>query len=216
MKVIDSKIEIISSKEEIIRGFQLIETAARNCYKSEDLTNDSNNLHFVFNLYKRGHESPLEFMNLIFRVICDRGVSHEFVRHRLASYAQESTRFCNYSKDKFNNEITVINNEELKGELYEEWYKSCLYLEQSYLYLINNGVSPQVARSVLPNSLKTEIVVNMNFRELLHFLKLRSSPKAHPDIRRISLMIMDSLSDLNLGFLLFFKDFIDIKELCNE
>ena len=127
------------------------------------------------------------------RIICDRGVSHEIVRHRIASYSQESTRYCNYSKEKFGNELTFIKPlfwDENTTE-YRLWCESMKQIEDSYIQLIDLGASPQEARSVLPNSLKTEIVVTMNLREWRHFLKLRTSSRAHPQMREVACLILN-------------------------
>ena len=124
-------------------------------------------------------------------------MSHEIVRHRIASYSQESTRYCNYSKDKFGNELTFIKpsfwNE--KDPRYIIWEKQMEQAEIAYNSLINNGASPQEARSVLPNSLKTEIVVTMNIREWRHFFRLRVSTAAHPQMREIAQMILKAFQD---------------------
>ena len=121
-------------------------------------------------------------------VICDRGVSHEIVRHRIASYSQESTRYCNYNSEKFGKELTFIKpcfwNE--GSNEYLIWKEQMQQIEATYNKLIEYGASPQEARSVLPNSLKTEIVITMNIREWRHFFKLRTSNAAHPQIREIA------------------------------
>ena len=147
------------------------------------------------NILKSGHESVIEHEKVSVRFICDRGVSHEIVRHRIASYSQESTRYCNYSKDKFGKEITVIKPlfwEEDSDE-YKIWYDAMLHAEQAYQGLIQMGAKPQEARSILPNSLKTEIVVTMNLREWRHFFRLRTASNAHPQMREIANMALDKL-----------------------
>jgi thymidylate synthase (FAD) len=132
-------------------------------------------------IMKRNHLSVIEHAFITVRIICDRGVSHEIVRHRLASYTQESTRFCNYTQGKFGSEITVIKpcfwSE--NDEAYKVWSETIKHIEDSYNKLISLGVNPQEARSILPNSLKTEIVMTMNLREWLHFFKLRTAKTAH-------------------------------------
>ena len=140
--------------------YSLVEAAGRTCYLSERVEGDTPE-SFIHRLMKRKHWSVLEHATVSVRIICDRGVSHELVRHRLASYSQESTRYCNYSKGKFGNEITVIEPcfwEENSPE-YQMWKKACEFSETMYMDLLNEGATPQQARSVLPNSLKTEIVV---------------------------------------------------------
>lgn len=193
-------------------ALQAIERAGRTCYKSEDKITEDSAEQFCVMIHQRGHESVVEHAAASFRVVCDRGVSHEIVRHRLASYSQESTRYCNYTKGKFGSEITVILPPGLepceKGiENFVEhgcscdrcckfapWYWAMVNVEDSYRDLIAQNVSPQIARSVLPNCLKTEIVMTANFREWLHFLKLRTSAAAHPQMREIAFMIEDILN----------------------
>ena len=112
-------------------------------------------------------------------------MTHELVRHRLASYSQESTRYCNYSKEKFNNEITVVRPTGISEELYAIWEKAMLEAEKQYFEMINNGAQPQLARGVLPNSLKTEIVTTASIKEWKLIFDLRCAVYAHPDIRHI-------------------------------
>ena len=121
---------------------------------------------------------------------CDRGVSHEIVRHRVASFAQESTRYCNYGLDKFGNESTVIRPSWCKEgeELYDIWKCGCVDSEETYFEMLNNGATPQEARSVLPNSLKTEVIVTMNLNGWNHFFELRCAKDAHPDIQEVANM----------------------------
>jgi len=168
-----------------------IEKAGRVCYKSESNISDDSAEKFIRNILKRGHESVIEHVSITFKIICDRGVSHEIVRHRIASYSQESTRYCNYSKDKFGKELSFIKPcfWETNSESYKIWETTMLQIEKNYFSLIENGASPQEARSILPNSLKTEIYVTMNLREWRHFLKLRTSKSAHPQMQEISMMI---------------------------
>ena len=139
------------------------------------------------------------------RFICDRGVSHEIVRHRLAAYCQESTRYCNYSKDGFGNEITVVDPSwTTKGDpAYDLWEKACLRAETAYFDLLSIGCSPQEARSVLPNSLKTEVVMTADLREWRHFLRLRASNAAHPDMRVVARQL---LGVLKAKYPAFFED----------
>ncbi len=180
--------------EEIIKK---IEKAGRTCYKSEEKNTADSSRDFIRNIIASGHESVIEHEKVTVRVICDRGISHEIVRHRIASYSQESTRYCNYTKDKFGNEITVIepcfwkSGGEADKEKYDIWKNSIEAVEKAYFKLIELGASPQEARSILPNSLKTEIVMTMNLREWRHFLKLRTSNKAHPQIREITIPLLD-------------------------
>ena len=173
--------------EEIIKR---IERFGRTCYKSEDRISEESAKRFVQNVLKRGHESVIEHEKVTVRVVCDRGVTHEIVRHRLASYSQESTRYCNYSNAKFGSELTFIlpvfwEDEGRKEEL-GLWKQAMENAEKSYFALLKAGAEPQEARSVLPNSLKTEIVMTMNMREWRHFFRLRTSEASHPQMRQIA------------------------------
>ncbi len=173
--------------EEIIKK---IEKYGRTCYKSEDRITDESAKKFIQNIINRGHESVLEHEKITVRVICDRGVSHEIVRHRIASYSQESTRYCNYSNEKFGSELTFIMpvfwEDEEKEEQLNLWKQAMINAEKSYFALLKLGAHPQEARSVLPNSLKTEIVITMNLREWRHFFRLRTSEASHPQMRQIA------------------------------
>jgi len=168
---------------------QPIEVAGRTCYKSEDKITLESAAKFIDMLYERGHESVIEHPYASFRVVCDRGVSHEFVRHRLFSYSQESTRYCNYGKDKFGNEITVIEPPGLTIPQRRSWEHIMRQSELAYLAMLADHARPEIARSVLPTCLKTELVAIANFREWCHFLRLRTSPKAHPQMQEVANMI---------------------------
>ena len=190
MQIIESSVELVSEldAEKIMKH---IERAGRVCYKSESRISDTSAEKFIANIIKSGHESVIEHVSLTFKIICDRGVTHEIVRHRLASYSQESSRYCNYSSDKFGNELTFIKpcfwNED--DENYKLWKETLEVIEKNYLTMIKNGARPEQARSILPNSLKTEIFMTANMREWRHFLKLRTSKKAHPQMREVALQI---------------------------
>ena len=173
--------------------YEQIELAGRVCYKSEGKIHEGSAEQFIRNTLKRGHEAVIEHGLITVRFICDRGVTHEIVRHRIASYCQESTRYCNYSRDAFGNEITVIEPTGVnKGtHAYESWKYAMNRCEEAYFNMLKEGCTPQEARSVLPNSLKTEIVVSMNPREWRHFFKLRCAKDAHPDMRVLALMALD-------------------------
>jgi thymidylate synthase (FAD) len=172
--------------EEILKK---LERYGRTCYKSEDKITPDSSRKLITNILASGHESVIEHEKITVRIICDRGVSHEVVRHRIASYSQESTRYCNYSKGKFNNEITVIDVRPhlVNEESFDIWFNLMLACESAYNRLIELGNSPQIARDVLPNSLKTEIVITFNLREWRHFFRLRCSSKAHPQMREVTI-----------------------------
>lgn len=191
MKVIAPSFEIIALENgaDILKK---IEAAGRTCYKSEGkITKDSASA-FVRHILNSGHHSVIEHASATVRFICDRGISHEIVRHRLASYSQESTRYVNYSKDKFGKEITVIRPCFWQKDSFEynTWLEAMKQAEYAYLVLIEKGASAQEARSVLPNSLKTEIIVTCNIREWRHIFALRCAPTAHPQMREIMLPLL--------------------------
>lgn len=170
---------------------KLIELAGRTCYKTEDKITSESAIQFVQKINKLGHESVIEHSAMTVKFICDRGVSHELVRHRLASFSQESTRYCNYKGGVTFVIPPWVNIEE--GEYTTEaysgpdgrWFASVQLAEYAYQNLLAEGWHPQQARSVLPNSTKTEIVVTANFREWKHILKMRCQAAAHPQMREI-------------------------------
>ena len=184
MKVVDQDVQLMFITPD---AAQLIERAGRICYKSEDKITTESGDKFVKMLLERGHESVIEHAYAMFHVRCDRGVSHEFVRHRIFSYSQESTRYCNYSKDKFGGEITVIKVPLTKPEKSAAiWEAANKAAEGYYFQMLEAGEPPEIARSVLPTDLKTELVGTANFREWRHFLFMRTSPKAHPQMREVA------------------------------
>lgn len=177
-----------------------IAAAGRVCYQSESKSDDA---AFVRKRIKQGHESILEHEKISVRIICDRGVSHELVRHRIASYSQESTRYCNYSKGKFGSELTFIrpywDDRSISAEMIRLracWQEACLNAEWSYKKMIDAGCTPEAARAVLPNCLKTEVVMTANLREWRHFFKLRCAPAAHPDMRIVANMLLTAFKDV--------------------
>lgn len=241
MKLIKPSYEILNEKD-LFRVSKEIEQAARTCYKSEDKTEPGSDAILIKKLIDSGHEAMLEFgPSIVVRFICDRGVSHELVRHRLCDFAQESTRYCNYSKNKYDNQITFIIPSWLSnipegdydervinenGEFFSPtipnilfdwhinyWLHSIYNIERSYLYLVKElNWQPQQARSVLPNSLKTEIVIKANVREWRHIFIQRCSSKAHPQIRELMVPLLNHF--INFCPLLF--DDIKLKITINK
>ena len=211
MKIIEQSIEILSdvNSNEIMKN---IEICGRVCYKSENRISEESSKKFIKRIIASGHESVLEHEKITVKFICDRGVSHEIVRHRIASYSQESTRYCNYSQDKFGNELTLIKPFFWKEDekKYEIWCDVMKKIEDSYNELISLGAKPEEARSILPNSLKTEIVVTMNIRELRHFLKLRTSKNAHPQMREVANKLLKYVKET---LPVFFEDIGDVHEI---
>ena len=207
MKIIKPSYEILTPiSDGGIKELQHIEKIGRVCYKSEDrITDDGESAKkFVKMLISNGHEAMIEHSSLSVKFVVDRGVSHELVRHRIASFAQESTRYCNYSKDKFGNEITVIlpcffdtGMGVLSNSLvYQEWKLACECAEERYFNLLKMGATPQQARTVLPNSLKTEITITANYREWRNFFKLRTAEASHPQMREITIPLLKELQTL--------------------
>jgi len=193
MKLIDQTFEILTpiDSDKILRNLEKI---GRISYKSENLITEDSAKKFIKKIIENRHEAVIEHENISIKVITDRGVSHEIVRHRIASYIQESTRFCNYSKQKFGNEIVYITPVDFElscsdMELLEK-------IEQHYLTRLKEGLTPQQARYFLPNGLKTEIVITMNLREWRHFFKLRTAKVAHPQMRTMAKSILNKLNGI--------------------
>lgn len=199
MKIIEPSVEVKPFDAD--KMLNDIAEYGRVCYASESVGDP---VSFIRQLIKRGHESVIEHGVITVIVICDRGVSHEVVRHRIASYSQQSTRYCNFSDDKFGKEISAITPHKafwttpvgMDKEKVRVWYDALLHCEKAYMALIALGATPQEARSVLPNSLATKLVMTMNLREWRHFLKLRTSLAAHPQIRQIANMILEEFRRL--------------------
>jgi thymidylate synthase (FAD) len=195
MKIIKAGYEILTPLDgaEILKH---IERIGRVCYKSEDRITDGSAPKFVKMLIDRGHEAMIEHYSFSVKFICDRGVSHEIVRHRIASFAQESTRYCNYGNGDDGCSFIEPCFWEYGTPHGYEWFDSMQKANESYLRMIKNGASPQEARSVLPNSLKTEIVMTANLREWRHFFKLRTANAAHPQMREITRPLLAELQKL--------------------
>lgn len=204
MRVVPPSHEILflPPPEEILK---LIETAGRTCYKSEDRMQAGSAEQFIKRILDSGHESVIEHGVCSVKFVCDRGVSHELVRHRLAAYSQESTRYANYSREKFGSEITVIKPcfWEEDSRMYAEWRRSMEAAEKTYMRLLELGAKAQEARSVLPNSLKTEVVMTANLREWRHVFRLRCQKAAHPQIREVMLGL---LADMHSRIPVLFDD----------
>ena len=202
---------------------KMIEFSARTCYKSEDKITEDSSKAFVQKLLVRGHEAMLEFAGATVKFVCDRGVSHELVRHRLFSFAQESTRYCNYKGGvtfvipPWISTSFQLFDEVVDYDAYLDWWRSwhthqdtirypegfpddvdrwiqhMISSEREYKGLLEHKWTPQQARSVLPNSLKTEIVVRGNFREWRHFFKLRTDMSAHPQMREVACPLLEKM-----------------------
>lgn len=210
MNILKASYEILTPiSEGGIKELQHIERIGRVCYKSEDrITEDGESAKkFVKMLISACHEAMIEHSTLSVLFTVDRGVSHEMVRHRIASFAQESTRYVNYSKEKFGNEINVIDLEDgirldgrmakLSGEAIDgiltEWRRAMEDAEKHYMAMIELGATPQIARAVLPNSTKTNITITANYREWRNYFRLRTASDAHPQIREVSIPLLQEL-----------------------
>lgn len=190
-----------------------IELAGRTCYKSDDKITEDSASKFVKMIMKSGHHSVIEHVSLSVRFIVNRGVTHELVRHRLASYSQESTRFCDYTNPRFDGVIFILPcwmDDSYLGEYdYREytsgmiipktpeqiWLYSIALAEAYYVQLREKGWSAQQARCVLPIGLKTEIVTTCNVREWLWIFKKRCYPDAHPQIREVMVPLEEELKE---------------------
>lgn len=194
MRIVEPSAKIVSPVDGPAM-LRRIEWAGRTCYKSEASTEDGGTETFVRNLIRRGHESVLEHESVTVKFVVDRGVSHEIVRHRIAAYSQESTRYCNYSHGKFGGEITVVKPcfWEEESTQYKEWEYLCRRAEATYLFLLRNA-TPEEARTVLPTSLKTELVMTTNLREWRHFFQLRTAKAAHPQMREVAIPLLREMN----------------------
>ena len=192
MRVIKAhaKIEFAPPTDELLAH---LERCGRTCYKSEDRITKDSAERFIKGIVRSGHESVLEHVSVTVRFVVDRGVSHELVRHRIASFSQESTRYCNYGKT---GEITFIEPIDLckNVKAYNGWMDSRLQAEEAYLNMLKEGCPPEIARAVLPNSVKTEVVMTANLREWRHFFKLRAlgtNGKPHPQMLEVTIPLLE-------------------------
>lgn len=191
MNILNRSVELINppSYETLLSN---VEIAARNCYRSHDKIKEGSAEGIIRTLIKNSHTAMLEFADLEFMITCDRACANQIVRHRIGhSYAQESTRYCSYNKDKFNNSVNFVIPYDMNNELYETWRASCLTAEAAYFVLLEKGAKPEIARSVLPHCLATHLVMKVNMRALRHFLKLRLDSHAQSDIRDIAYKMLE-------------------------
>lgn len=197
MRIVDPSFTITAMTQgDPLALMQHIESCGRECYQSKDRMDATSYYKFIRDLVRRGHESVLEHGTVSALIVCDRGVSHELVRHRIASYSQESTRYCNYSKDK---SIAFVVPKGIQENVarYKIWLGACKFSEQMYMELIDMGCPPQDARSVLAHSLKTSVSTTMNMRSWRNFFKQRLAKNAHPDMRDVA----------EMGFKAMYKNF---------
>lgn len=179
----------IQYPEEPQKMLERLEVAGRLCYQSEvQRFGVEANHKWLADKVTRGHLSLIEHASFSVKFITNRGVTHEIVRHRLASYSQESTRYCNYGKTQ----LTFIRPPffEEDGEAYQLWYEACQGSAFAYERLLLKGARPEQARDVLNNSLKTEILMTANMREWRHFCHMRADIHAHPEMRQLAVPLL--------------------------
>lgn len=190
MKIVNPYIEV--EKIDGIDIMKRIEKACRTCYRSEGSITEDSYKKLLKNCITRGHESVLEHEKITVRMYADIGVYKDLTRHRIASFSIESTRYCNYGKDKFDNEIKFIKpcNIEKGTKLYENWEKACQDIEKNYLQMAELGATPDQMRMILPHSTASEIVMTANIREWKHILSLRTTNHVHPSVRQIMIPLL--------------------------
>ena len=186
MLIIKAETEILQATPDLEK---LIELAGRVCWKSEDRITEGSSDKFIEMLKSKNHVSVLEHGAITVRIICDRGILAELSRHRICSLSVESSRYCSYNKDKFSNQVSFIDPRpgfpDMGNERFRIWKEAMQVAEEVYLFLLERGAKPEEARNVLPNSLKTEIVITANPREWLHIFEVRTSSGAHPQMKEI-------------------------------
>ena len=190
MKLIEPSIEVQSfNGEQIMKN---IEQACRTCYRSEDKISNESYKTLLKNCITRGHESVMEHEKITVRMVCDIGVYKDLTRHRIASFSIESTRYCNYGKDKFDNEIKFIKpcNIDEDSDLYAFWEHTMRRIEMNYLYMAEHGATPDQMRMILPHSTAAEVCMTANIREWRHILDLRTKKMTHPSIRQILIPLL--------------------------
>lgn len=189
MKIIDPMIEV--ENYDSIKIMKNIERACRTCYRSEGNITDDSYKNLLKNCINRGHESVLEHEKITVRMTCDIGVYKDLTRHRFGSFSIESTRYCNYGKDKFDNEIKFIDPCNMdEKELFNEWYSACTEIEQRYLKMAELGATPDQMRMILPHSTASQVTMTANIREWKHILELRANSHAHPAIQQLLIPLL--------------------------
>ena len=189
MKIIKPLIEV--EDYDGIKIMKNIERACRTCYRSEGMITDDSYKRLLTNCLNRGHESVLEHEKITVRMTCDIGVYKDLTRHRFGSFSIESTRYCNYGKDKFDNEIKFIDPCNMdEKELFNEWYSACTEIEQRYLKMAELGATPDQMRMILPHSTAAQVTMTCNIREWRHILDLRTKKMTHPAIRQILIRLL--------------------------
>ncbi len=194
VKIIEPHVEIITplDGEAILKHLEL---CARNCYKSEDKITPDSARTMIKKLLELGHEAMIEHYNLTVKLTCDIGVYKDLTRHRLVSFAIESTRYCNYSKGKFGNELSVIKPCHIKENTpeYDLWLSTMQTIEKNYNQMAALGCRPDQLRMLLPHSTKADVIMTANLREWRHIFKLRCAPAAHPTVQEVMDMLLVKL-----------------------
>lgn len=190
MKLIDPQVYV--EPFDGITIMKRLERACRTCYRSESSISDDSYKRLLKNCINRGHESILEHEKITIRMICDIGVYKDLTRHRFASFSIESTRYCNYGKDKFDNEIKFIKpcNIDDSTQTYTIWLDTMSFIEKQYLLMSNNNATPDQMRMILPHSTASEVTMTSNIREWKHILELRCSNKAHPSVQQVMIPLL--------------------------
>ena len=190
MKIVEPVVYI--ENYDPIKILKRIERACRTCYRSEDLITEDSYKNLIKNCLTRGHESILEHEKVSVRMICDVGAYKDLTRHRIASFSIESTRYCNYGKDKFDNQIKILKPVHIEegSEIYEVWKKSMEEMEKYYMEMAALDAKPDQLRMLLPHSTAAEVNMTANIREWRHVLSLRAAKHTHPSIRSITIPIL--------------------------
>ena len=190
MKIIEPKLHI--QKYDGIQIMKNIEKACRTCYRSEDKITGDSYKKLISNCITRGHESVLEHEKITIQMICDLGVYKDLTRHRIASFSIESTRYCNYSKDKFSNELKFIEpvNIDKESDLYAYWENTMKRIEMNYLHMADAKATPDQMRMLLPHSIAATVHMTANLREWKHILSLRTTKQVHPSIQQLMIPLL--------------------------
>lgn len=190
MKIIEPSIQI--EKVDYKQMMKNLERACRTCYRSEGKITEESYKTLLKNCINRGHESILEHEKITIRMTCDIGVYKDLTRHRIASFSIESTRYCNYGKDKFDNQIKFIKpvNIQEGTETYVGWYKTCQAIEENYISMSNAGATPDQLRMILPHSTAAEVTMTANIREWKHIFSLRCTNHAHPAVEQVMIPLL--------------------------
>jgi len=189
MKIVEPY--IIIPKIDGINIMKNIEKGCRTCYRSEGSITEDSYKRLLSNCLNRGHESVMEHEKITIRMKCDVGVYKDLTRHRIASFSIESTRYCNYGKDKFDNEISFIKPCNIDDEeLYKDWEDACKTIEKYYLDMTQKGATPDQMRMILPHSTAAEVTMTANIREWRHILSLRASKFTHPAVQQLMIPLL--------------------------